>query len=103
MAVARAMLSAGKLASTSARSSPLLPVGAGEGRSDFGLAYYGGPCPPVGDPPHHYEITIYALKVAQLPLNAAVPGEMAAAMLRANALANALATARITGLYGRPH
>jgi hypothetical protein len=41
--------------------------------------------------------------VAQLPLNAAVPGEMAAAMLRANALANALATARITGLYGRPH
>lgn len=22
---------------------------------------YGGPCPPIGDPPHHYMITLYAL------------------------------------------
>ena len=90
-------------ADAGAAHTTLLPVGAGEGRSDFGFSWYGGPCPPVGDPPHHYEITIYALKVAHLPLNAAVPGDMVAAMLRANALANALATARITGLYGRPH
>jgi Raf kinase inhibitor-like YbhB/YbcL family protein len=29
--------------------------------NDFGHAQYGGPCPPAGDLPHHYVITVLAL------------------------------------------
>jgi Raf kinase inhibitor-like YbhB/YbcL family protein len=37
------------------------PSGAVLGRNSFGSLGYRGPCPPAGDPPHHYEITVYAL------------------------------------------
>ena len=32
-----------------------------EGKTDFGTSGWGGPCPPPGDPAHHYEFTLYAL------------------------------------------
>src|SRR6202521_3608641 len=32
------------------------PKGAIQSRTDFGVPGYGGPCPPQGDPPHHYHI-----------------------------------------------
>src|SRR6266581_9614374 len=41
----------------------LLAAGATQGNTDFGAAGYGGPCPPPGDKPHHYHITVYALNV----------------------------------------
>jgi hypothetical protein len=31
------------------------------GQNDFGRRSYSGPCPPAGDPPHHYHITLAAL------------------------------------------
>ncbi|MGA2392673.1 MAG: YbhB/YbcL family Raf kinase inhibitor-like protein [Candidatus Lustribacter sp.] len=34
-----------------------------------GVAGFRGPCPPAGDAPHHYIVTIYALGVATLPPN----------------------------------
>jgi Raf kinase inhibitor-like YbhB/YbcL family protein len=37
------------------------PSGAVLGRNSFGSLGYRGPCPPPGDAPHHYEITVYAL------------------------------------------
>jgi Raf kinase inhibitor-like YbhB/YbcL family protein len=37
------------------------PPGAVLGRNSFGSLGYRGPCPPPGDPPHHYEITLSAL------------------------------------------
>jgi phosphatidylethanolamine-binding protein (PEBP) family uncharacterized protein len=37
------------------------PAGAVLGRNSFGSLGYRGPCPPPGDPPHHYEITLSAL------------------------------------------
>lgn len=37
--------------------------GAQSGYTDFGFSHYGGPCPPSGDPPHHYVFTVYALDV----------------------------------------
>lgn len=86
----------GLAANAGAGTPGLLPAGAGEGRNDFGFSHYGGPCPPPGAP-HRYEITVYALKTARLPLGPDSPGARVAAALRANALA----TARITGLYGR--
>ncbi len=51
-----------------------LPPGAVEGRTDFGSAGYGGPCPPEGDPPHRYIFTLHALKEPSLPLDANSPG-----------------------------
>ncbi len=47
----------------------LAPPGAVQLRNDFGQPGYGGPCPPPGDKPHHYEFTVYALKFDQLPLD----------------------------------
>lgn len=81
-----------------AKDSPLLPKGAEEGLTDFGFSHYGGPCPPVGDPPHHYDITVYAVKVAKLPLNAQSTGDLVGFVLHFNTLA----TAELVGTYGRP-
>jgi Raf kinase inhibitor-like YbhB/YbcL family protein len=38
-----------------------LPMGAVEGKNDFGSGGYRGPCPPTGEAPHRYVFTIYAL------------------------------------------
>jgi Raf kinase inhibitor-like YbhB/YbcL family protein len=38
-----------------------LPAGAGVGLNSFGKPGYRGPCPPHGDPPHHYVITLIAV------------------------------------------
>ena len=50
------------------------PAGAGQGRNDFGVLQYSGPCPPAGDHAHHYEITVHAVKVARLPLDNTASG-----------------------------
>ena len=77
--------------------SPDLPAGVVQGRTSFGFSHYGGPCPPVGDPPHHYRITVYALKAARLPVAADTPPDTAREKLRVDALASAV----IVGRYGR--
>src|SRR5579884_4213352 len=41
----------------------LMPKGAIQSRTDFGADGYGGPCPPKGDKPHHYQITVFAVDV----------------------------------------
>jgi len=38
-----------------------LPMGATSGHNDAGKSGYLGPCPPVGNPAHHYNFTAYAL------------------------------------------
>ena len=74
------------------------PRGSAEGPTDFpGKKEYGGPCPPVGDKPHHYHITVFALKTDKLD----IPGNATSAYVGFNLNANKLATARITALYGR--
>ncbi|HEX9221469.1 MAG TPA: YbhB/YbcL family Raf kinase inhibitor-like protein, partial [Gemmatimonadaceae bacterium] len=73
------------------------PSGSAQGNTDFGTKGYGGPCPPVGDKPHHYHITVFALKVDKLD----VPGNATSAYIGFNLNANKLATARVTGLYAR--
>ena len=74
----------------------LLPAGAVQGRTDFGTAGYGGPCPPPGKP-HHYHFRLYALKVAKLDL----PADASAAMVGFSVHAQSLGSAELTGLYGR--
>jgi Raf kinase inhibitor-like YbhB/YbcL family protein len=85
-------------ANAGAVNSATLPAGAVQGRTDFGVSNYGGPCPPVGDKPHHYQVTVYALKLDKLPLDASASGAMVGYYLHFNAIAKA----RITGRYGRP-
>jgi hypothetical protein len=74
-----------------------LPEGAVQGRTDFGFSHYGGPCPPLGDHAHHYEITVYALKVAKLPLDSNASG----AAVGFDLGRNTLASAKIVGRFGR--
>jgi Raf kinase inhibitor-like YbhB/YbcL family protein len=75
----------------------LLPPGAVQGRTDFGTSGFGGACPPVGDKPHHYVFTVYALKVAKIDVPAGAPAAMIGYMLNANQLAKG----SVTALYGR--
>ena len=74
----------------------LLPQGAVQGRTDFGSAGYGGPCPPPGKP-HHYYFRLYALKVARLDL----PQDATAAFISFNVHSQSLGSAQFVGLYGR--
>jgi Raf kinase inhibitor-like YbhB/YbcL family protein len=74
-----------------------LPPGASMAHTDFGFAGYGGACPPTGDKPHAYIVTVYALKVAHLD----IPADATAAYVGFNLNAHKLATAKITGTYGR--
>ncbi|HEY6089235.1 MAG TPA: YbhB/YbcL family Raf kinase inhibitor-like protein, partial [Gemmatimonadaceae bacterium] len=68
------------------------PRGSVEGMTDFGSKGYGGPCPPAGNKPHHYHITVFALKTDKLD----VPGNATSAFIGYNLNANKLATARVT-------
>jgi Raf kinase inhibitor-like YbhB/YbcL family protein len=81
---------------TSSLSPGQVPAGARQGKTSAGETKYGGPCPPKGDAPHHYEFTLYALsKPSGLPAGAS-PDEVTTAVGKA-----ALARGRLTGRYGR--
>lgn len=69
-----------------------LPAGAVQGRTDYGQPGFGGVCPPAGDNPHHYQFTVWALKVETLPLDAQASGARVGFLLNANVLAKATIT-----------
>jgi Raf kinase inhibitor-like YbhB/YbcL family protein len=75
----------------------LLPAGAAQGNTDFGMPGYGGPCPPQGDKPHHYIFTVYALNVDKLD----IPANATAAFVGFNIHAHQVGKATFTALYGR--
>jgi Raf kinase inhibitor-like YbhB/YbcL family protein len=74
-----------------------LPKGARHVRIDFGVAAWGGTCPPQGDKPHRYIFTVHALKTDKLDIPADATAALAGYMINANAIAKASFTAR----YGR--
>jgi Raf kinase inhibitor-like YbhB/YbcL family protein len=78
-------------------SSPQLPRGALQTRTDFGAPGYGGPCPPEGDHPHRYFFTLFAVSVGSLPVKA----DTSAAIVGFQLNFNTLAKAAIVGLYKR--
>ena len=47
----------------------LLPAQVVQSINDYKEYGYGGPCPPKGDKPHRYIITVYALKAAKIDLD----------------------------------
>jgi Raf kinase inhibitor-like YbhB/YbcL family protein len=75
----------------------LMPVGASQGNTDFGTPGYGGACPPAGDKPHHYHITVYALNVDRMD----IPAAATAAYVGFNIHAHVLGKAEMVALYGR--
>lgn len=74
-----------------------LPTSARRGRNDYGTNVYGGPCPPKGDKPHRYIITVFALPVEKLD----VPENASPAIVGYNLNAQALAKASLIFYYGR--
>jgi Raf kinase inhibitor-like YbhB/YbcL family protein len=76
----------------------LMPKGAIQSRNDFGAYGYGGPCPPAGDKPHHYLITVFAVDVDKLP---DAKNNAASARVSSDLRSHTLAKATLTGLYGR--
>jgi Raf kinase inhibitor-like YbhB/YbcL family protein len=76
-----------------------MPKGAIQSRTDFGADGYGGPCPPAGDKPHHYQITVFAVDVDKLP--DAKDHSASAALVGFDLHFHTLAKATLTGLYGR--
>jgi len=81
------------------RDKRLMPRGAVQSRTDFGTTGYGGPCPPPGDKPHHYQITIYAVDTAALPN--ARHRNASAALVGFDLHSHTLGKATLTGMYGR--
>jgi Raf kinase inhibitor-like YbhB/YbcL family protein len=75
----------------------LMPKGAVQGNTDFGSAGYGGPCPPVGDKPHHYHFTVFALDVDKMD----IPAGVTAANVGFNIHFHTLGKAEFVGLFGR--
>lgn len=74
-------------------------VGATPGTSDFGMTEYGGPCPPPGDPPHHYHLVVYALGVEKLD---GLDHTTSYAKFKFMSREHVLASAEIVGTYARP-
>jgi Raf kinase inhibitor-like YbhB/YbcL family protein len=73
-----------------------VPAGARQAQNSTGHRAYAGPCPPPGDDPHHYHVTLYALRA---PLSAK-DGASADAVLGAVDDA-AIARGELVGRFGR--
>ena len=74
-----------------------LPAGAVQSTTDYGAPGYGGPCPPVGDAPHQYVITVYALDTDSLGL----PADATPATVGFTLGNHTLAKASIVAYYDR--
>ena len=73
-----------------------LPDGAAHVTTDFGSFGWGGPCPPVGDKPHRYVFTLYALKVGRLDASGG-SASLAGYMVNGNSIGKAT----LIGKFGR--
>jgi Raf kinase inhibitor-like YbhB/YbcL family protein len=75
----------------------LLPAGAVQSGNDAGSKAYFGPCPPTGDKPHHYHISVFAVDVDKLDADdTATP-----AVVGFNLHFHTLAKGELVGVYGR--
>lgn len=73
-------------------------VGAIHGVTDYGVDRYGGPCPPPGDPAHHYHLVVCALDVETLGLDRTT----SYAKFKFVSRNHVLAKGEIVGLYASP-
>ena len=66
-----------------------MPAGAIQGRTDFGMPGYGGPCPPPGHGAHQYVVTVHALSTDKLGLDASASPAVVGYTLNGSTLAKA--------------
>ncbi|GAB3452723.1 YbhB/YbcL family Raf kinase inhibitor-like protein [Insolitispirillum peregrinum] len=78
-----------------ASGSQAVPAGASELKNDYGVAGFGGACPPPGEV-HRYVFTVYALGVEKLDLPQDASNALAGFMVRANSIGKASITAVYT-------
>lgn len=101
-----------QLAQGAGNNPASLPPGAIGGQTDFfdtgatgGNGNYGGPCPPVGDKPHRYKFTLFALAVEDLHAAAGIPKTGTASLhgfvLNKGLGDKLLGKASFTATYGR--
>jgi Raf kinase inhibitor-like YbhB/YbcL family protein len=81
---------------TSGIGTARLPGAGTEGQNSFGRTGYAGPCPPKGDPAHHYVFSIHALDE-----DPGLPSGATAAAVREAITGHAIAEGTLTGLYRR--
>lgn len=74
-----------------------LPAGARQLKTSFGKAAFGGSCPPPGDKPHKYVVTVYAMKTPKIELPADTTPTQALPVVEADALGKA----SLTYTFGR--
>jgi len=79
-------------------SDGVLPAGAVQGRTDFGVPGFGGVCPPPGDGAHRYLVTVHALDADHL----GAPADASPAVIGFLLHGHTLATASLTARYTRP-
>lgn len=84
-------------ANAGVEDSKTLPGAALQTRTDYGQTAFGGACPPVGDKPHRYVVTLWALDVESLPVKAEMSGAMVGYYLHQHAIG----TATLTPTYQR--
>ena len=89
--------SKGLVADAGNPQNKLPPTGSVQGVTDYGAPGFGGACPPVGDRPHRYIFTVYALDVESLPLDE----KASPALVGFNLNHHALAKASLIAYYGR--
>jgi Raf kinase inhibitor-like YbhB/YbcL family protein len=100
------------LARGAGNAADALPAPAFGGNTDFmdtgvigANGNYGGPCPPEGDPPHHYVFTLYALAVDDVQAAGGIPRTGTASLysfvLNKGVGPALLGTASFTATYGR--
>lgn len=72
---------------TSLPTGAVLPAGSVSGENDGGTLGYTGPCPPEGDLVHHYQITVVAVSVPSLGVDATTHPAVVGFIVGHNALA----------------
>jgi Raf kinase inhibitor-like YbhB/YbcL family protein len=82
---------------SNASALKVLPKGSVESVTNYGVSGFGGACPPKGDKAHRYVITIYALDVENLDLDASTNP----AIVGYNLNAHAIQKSSIISYYGR--
>jgi Raf kinase inhibitor-like YbhB/YbcL family protein len=65
--------------------------------NSFGKSGYGGPCPPTGHGPHHYQFKLYALDVDGLT----VPADAKVEQVEQEAQRHQIGMAQLTGTFER--
>ena len=80
-----------------ASGAALTPPSGTLGMTDYGSPGYGGPCPPVGDGNHHYQITVSALDTVL----SGMPTNTTGAYLVFNMGGHVIAQGTYLGLFSR--